>query len=215
MTWRAEERRGLIGAARRTLELGLTHGTSGNVSARASGGMAITPTGMPYEELEPDDIVLMALDGTVAAGERRLPSSEWRMHAAIYLARPEVAAVVHGHSPAATAVACLGRDLPAFHYMVAAAGGDSVRCAPYALFGSEAIAAGAVKALDGRRACFLAQHGLMAIGEGLDEAVAVAVEVEFLAGVFLSVAAIASPKVLSAGQMREVLERFKSYGQQR
>lgn len=214
MTWRAEERRAVIAAARRTVERGVTHESSGNVSVRVAGGMAITPTGLPYGELEPDDVVVMALDGTVAAGERRDPSSEWRMHAAIYRARPEIAAVIHGHATSATAVSCLGRDIPAFHYMVAVAGGDSVRCAPYAVFGSDAIAATAVKALDGRSACLLAHHGLVAIGADLDRALVVAEEVEFLARVYLAATAVATPKNLSAGQMREVLDRFRTYGQQ-
>lgn len=213
MTWREDERRAVIAAAQRLEALGLTQGTSGNVSQRVSGGMAITPTGMPYADLVPRDIVLMALDGTVAAGEGRVPSSEWRMHAAVYQTRPEVAAVVHAHPPASTALACLGRDMPAFHYMIAVAGGDSIRCAPYHLFGTQALAGAAVQALTDRTACLLANHGLLAIGPALDQALEVAREVEFLAGIYLRLLPVGGVKILTAGQMKEVIERFRHYGQ--
>ena len=135
------------------------------------------------------------------------------MHAALYRARPDVQAVVHGHSPAATAVACLGRDLPSFHYMVAAAGGDSVRCAGYALFGTEALADLAVAAMADRWACLLAHHGLLAAGPTLDRAVAVAAEVEFLAEVYLRLLPLGEPARLDPDQMSAVIDRFRSYGQ--
>ncbi|MBL8988631.1 MAG: class II aldolase/adducin family protein [Gemmatimonadetes bacterium] len=207
------ERDQIIDAARRTVALGLTHGTSGNVSARVGDGMAITPSGLDYGLLEREDLVVMDLDGTVAAGQPRVPSSEWRMHAAIYRARPEVRAVVHGHSPAATAVACFGRDIPPFHYMIAVAGGDSIRCAPYAPFGSDALAALAVEALTDRWACLLAHHGLLAAGTTMDQALAVASETEFLADLFLRLLPLGEPRLLSAGQLADVLERFRHYGQ--
>ena len=207
------ERALVIGAARRTQALGLTHGTSGNVSCRISGGLLITPTAMPYEALEPMDIVALGLDGVPLGGEHRRPSSVWRMHAGLYRARPDVGAVVHGHSPAATAVACLGRDLPPFHYMIAMAGGDSVRCADYALFGTEGLAARTVAAMTDRWACLLAHHGLLAAGPTLDRAVAVAAEVEFLAGVYLRLLAVGEPVELDPAQMRAVIDRFRSYGQ--
>ena len=207
------ERALVIEAARRTVGLGLTHGTSGNVSCRISGGMLITPTGMPYDILEPADVVVIGLDGVALAGERRRPSSEWRMHAGLYRARPDVGAVVHGHSPAATVVACLGRGLPAFHYMIAVAGGDSVRCAGYALFGTEALADLAVAAMSDRWACLLAHHGLLAAGPTLDRAVAVAAEVEFLAGVYLQLLPLGEPARLDPDQMGAVIDRFRSYGQ--
>ena len=207
------ERAQVIAAARQTVSLGLTHGTSGNVSCRIPGGLLITPTGMPYDDVKPADVVAIGLDGELRPGEVRRPSSEWRMHAALYRARPDVQAVVHGHSPAATAVACLGRDLPSFHYMVAAAGGDSVRCAGYALFGTEALADLAVAAMADRWACLLAHHGLLAAGPTLDRAVAVAAEVEFLAEVYLRLLPLGEPARLDPDQMSAVIDRFRSYGQ--
>lgn len=206
------DRRLVLTTAVRTVQLGLTHGTSGNVSARVADGMAITPTGIPYDRLDPADVVVMALDGTVAPNQRR-PSSEWPMHAAIYLARPEVSAVVHCHAPGSTAVSCLLKEIPAFHYMVAVAGGDSIRCAPYAPFGSVEIGRAAVAALDGRTACLLGHHGLIAIGSSLERAVGVAVEVEFLASIYLRLLAIGPVPTLSPEQMRDVVDRFGSYGQ--
>lgn len=211
-----EVRQAVLDAARRSVTLGLTHGTSGNVSARVpGGGFAITPSGLDYAEIEAPDIVLMGEGGVVFSGERWRPSTEWRMHAALYRQRPDLGAVVHGHSPAATAVACLGRDLPPFHYMIAAAGGDSVRCAPYAPFGTESLAGLAVDAMRGRRACLLAHHGFLAAGVDPAQALAVAGEVEFLAGVFLRILPFGDPPVLSPDAMAEVLAKFKEYGQRR
>ena len=207
-------REAVLDTARRSVALGLTHGTSGNVSARAGTGFAITPTGMPYDRLEAADIVVVDLEGRPSAGERRTPSSEWPMHAAVYRARPDVGAIVHGHSPSATAVACLGRDLPAFHYMIAVAGGDSVRCAPYAGFGTPELAGLAVRALTDRWACLLAQHGLLAAGRSLEHALSVAEEVEFLASVYLMLLPLGDPAVLGAAEMAEVIARFEGYGQQ-
>ena len=207
-------RQAVLDTARRSVALGLTHGTSGNVSARAGAGFAITPTGMPYDRLEAADIVVVDLDGRPGAGERRTPSSEWPMHAAIYRARPDVGAIVHGHSPSATALACLGRDLPAFHYMIAVAGGDSVRCAPYAGFGTPELAGLAVRAMTDRWACLLAQHGLLAAGRSLEHALSVAEEVEFLASVYLTLLPLGDPAVLGAAEMAEVIARFGGYGQQ-
>lgn len=202
----------VVDAARRCVAMGLTHGTAGNVSVRVEAGMAITPTGMAAATLNPADVSIVDLDGhLVGAGCR--PSSEWRLHAALYRARPDVAAIVHAHSPASTAVACLGRDLPPFHYMVAKAGGDSVRCAPYATFGTTELAAGAVTAMADRKACYLAHHGLLAAGRTMDEALAVAEEVEFLSGVYLSLLPLGEPPRLEAEAMREVVTRFADYGQ--
>ncbi len=208
------ERRAVIAAARRTVGLGLTHGTSGNVSCRTPGGMLITPSGIPYDSLEPADVVALGLDGTPARGERLRPSSEWRMHARVYQARPDAGAVVHGHSPAATAVACLGRGIPSFHYMIAIAGGDSVPCTGYALFGTEALADLAATAMRDRWACLLAHHGLLAAGTTLDQAMAVAAEVEFLADLYIRLLPLGEPARLDPNQMRAVIDGFRSYGQQ-
>jgi L-fuculose-phosphate aldolase len=184
---------------------------SGNVSCRSPEGFAITPAGIPYRELQPADIVALPLEGPLPASARR-PSSEWRMHCAIYRARPDVAAIVHTHSPRATALACAGRGIPAFHYMIALAGGD-VRCMPYATFGTAALAESAVQGLEGRRACLLANHGVMAVGTSLPRAHAVAVEVENLAGEYLALlAAGLQPNVLDDAEIRNVVGKFTDYG---
>ncbi|MCZ7650482.1 MAG: class II aldolase/adducin family protein [Thermoanaerobaculia bacterium] len=208
------EREAVLAAARRAVAVGLTHGTSGNVSVRIPGGMVITPTGLEYDLLTPEEVVATDLEGRPLPGERRAPSSEWPMHAAVYRARPEIGAVVHGHSPAAAAFSCLGRDLPPFHYMIAAAGGDSIRCAEYALFGTPELAAHALAALSGRRACFLARHGFLSLGATAEEALALAVEVEFLADAFLRLLPLREPPRLSGPEMKKVLARFATYGQQ-
>jgi L-fuculose-phosphate aldolase len=210
------ERALLIHGSRHMRKLGLVHGTSGNLSVAAAEGMLITPTGISYQLMRPADIVLMSLAGSRVKGERRQPSTEWRMHAAIYRARPDVTAVVHGHSPMASTIACTGRDIPAIHYMIATALGDSIRCAPYASFGSDPLARATVKALDGRRACLLAHHGFVAVGADLDHAIRVAEELEWLAGVYWRLLALGSePAQLSKAAMKDVLTQFRSYGQTR
>ena len=173
----------------------------------------MTPTGLPYEETGPDDIVAMTLDGD--ARGLRLPSSEWRFHRDIYCARPEVRAIVHTHAPFATTLACHSRGIPAFHYMVAVAGGRDIRCAPYATFGTQALSDHVTAALDGRRACLLAHHGMIAVGASLPDALALAVEVETLAEIYWRALAIGEPPVLADGEMDVVLARFATYGQPR
>lgn len=209
-----QEREAVLAAACRTVASGLTHGTAGNVSMRIPPGMLITPTGLEYDRLTPEEVVATGLDGVPLPGERWAPSSEWPLHAAVYAARPEIGAVVHGHAPAASAFSCLGRDLPPFHYMIAAAGGDSIRCAEYALFGTPELAAQALRALTDRRACFLARHGLLALGTDLPAALALAVEVEHLADLFLRLLPLGEPARLSDAEMAAVLARFATYGQQ-
>jgi L-fuculose-phosphate aldolase len=187
---------------------------SGNVSARWADGFLVTPTGVPYEALEPEDIVFVPLDGAAPRG-RLLPSSETPFHLAIYRARPELSAIVHSHSPHATALACTGRGLPPFHYMVAAAGGASILCAPYATFGSEALSRHAVEALaDGRRACLLANHGQIACGASLPKALELAREVEMLARQYLLALQAGEPVLLDAAEMARVLDKFRTYGRQ-
>ena len=165
-------RRQLIATARAMQPAGLNKGTSGNVSVRAPNGFWITPTGMPYDALVPDDIPLMALDGSHQG--RRKPSSEWRFHRDLYAARPDVGAVLHAHSPFAVSFACLRRDIPPFHYMIARFGGETIRCADYAIFGSEELSAAAMTAMQDRRGCLLANHGLLVAGRDLDEALSLA-----------------------------------------
>jgi L-fuculose-phosphate aldolase len=205
-------RRKIVATCRRMNALGINQGTSGNVSARHAGGFLITPSGVPYERMTPGMIVAMDLEGRARGG--LLPSSEWRMHADIYRSRPEAGAVVHCHSSYATALACLGLKIPAFHYMVAVAGGDSIRCAQYATFGTQALSDAMLQALAGRRACLLAQHGQIAFGADLDAALALAVEVETLAKQYWIARQIGEPKIVDAAEMERVLEKFRRYGQQ-
>jgi L-fuculose-phosphate aldolase len=190
----------------------LNRGKSGNVSARIDGGFLVTPTGLAYESMQPEDIVAMTQDG--AARGSHQPSSEWRFHRDIYAGRSEVAAIVHAHSPFATTLACLGREIPAFHYMVAVAGGDSIRCAPYATFGTEALSGHALAALEGRKACLLANHGMIAVGNTLEAALALAVEVETLAAMYWRALQVGEPPILDGAEMARVLQKFRTYGQQ-
>ena len=191
----------------------MQRGKSGNVSARIDAGFLVTPTGLAYDSMRPEDIVAMTHDG--AARGSRLPSSEWRFHRDIYAARLEVTAIVHAHSPFATTLACLGRDIPAFHYMIAVAGGSDIRCAPYATFGTQELSDHALRALDNRKACLLANHGMIAVGTTLTEALALAVEVEALAEQYWRALQIGDPKLLSDAEMAVVLEKFRIYGQPR
>lgn len=186
---------------------------SGNVSARLPGeAMLITPSGLPYADTTPADLVEIGFDGTVRSGERR-PSSEWPFHAAIYRARPDARAIVHTHSPKATALACARRPIPAFHYMVAFCGGPDVRVADYATFGTDDLARNAVAGLDGRKAVLLANHGVIALGATLAGAYAIAGEVENLAGQYLALlAAGLEPVLLDADEMARVGEKFAGYG---
>ena len=190
----------------------LNRGTSGNVSVRSGDGFYITPTGMRYEQLVADDIPLMALDGSHQG--RRKPSSEWRFHRDLYAARPEVGAVLHAHSPFAVSLACLRRDIPAFHYMIARFGGDSIRCADYAIFGSAELSTAAMSAMQQRKACLLANHGLLVAGRDLDEALALAVELEELCEQYWRACQLGQPVLLSTDEMAAVLQKFAGYGQQ-
>lgn len=194
---------------------GINRGKAGNVSARwrdeAFDGFLITPTGVPYARTLPEQVVMMTLKGKSLGA--LLPSSEWRFHRDIYAARPDVQAVVHTHAPFATSLACMGRGIPPFHYMVAVAGGPDIRCAPYATFGTQELSDHAVAALAGRRACLLANHGMIAVGSSLDQSLALAVEVETLAEMYWRVLQIGEPVLLGDAEMDVVLEKFRNYGQ--
>jgi L-fuculose-phosphate aldolase len=204
----------VVGAARALDAAGLNRGTSGNVGRRAGDGILVTPTGVPSAALTPASIVLLATDGTVVDGALA-PTSEWRIHRDILAARPDANGVVHAHPLYATALACQGLAIPAFHYMVAAAGGDSIRCAPYATFGTAALSAHVVKALEGRRACLMAHHGIVALGADLDAAVRLAIEVESLAAQYWHVLQLGRPRLLGRAEMRRVVAKFATYGQPR
>lgn len=208
----AELRAEIVRVAQAMDRAGFCPSKSGNVSARVAGGFLITPSGLPYARTAPDDLVLLSESGEVLAGGRK-PSSEWPFHAAIYSGRPEVMAVVHDHSPRATALSCARRGIPAFHYMIALAGGPDVRCAEYATFGTDALAANAVAALDGRKAVLLANHGVIAVGLTLEGAYTIAAEVENLAGQYLDLLASGlEPVILDEAEMARVAAKFAGYG---
>ena len=206
-------RREIIATAQAMNARGLNRGKSGNVSARSGSGFLVTPTGLAYESMQPEDIVAMNPQGEWRG--TRAPSSEWRFHRDIYGARSEVAAIVHVHSTFATTLACLARGIPAFHYMIAMAGGRDIRCAPYATFGTQELSDHALKALDDRTACLLANHGMIAIGSALADALALAVEVEALAEQYWRALQIGEPNLLADAEMDRVLEKFQTYGQPR
>lgn len=211
----AELRRQALAALQRLDALGMNRGSTGNLSLRLARegrpGMLITPTGMGVDELQPDDLVWMGDDGAVQG--RWKPSSEWPFHQALYRRRPGLHAVVHTHAVNATALACLERRLPPFHYMVAIAGGDDVPLAPYHTFGTEALSQAVATAMAARDACLLAHHGLVTAGTTLARAMKVMQEVEALCEVYLKALAVAEPPLLSASQMAEVIEKFTHYGQ--
>jgi len=203
----------VITGCRALTSLGLTYGTSGNVSVRRdSSSFFVSPTGMAYETLEPADVPLVTLDGRWFG--RRRPSSEWRFHRDILAARAEAGAIVHAHSRYATALACTGRGIPAFHYMVAVAGGTDIRCAPYHPFGTQELSDAALAALEGRRACLLGHHGIIAVGGDLEAALKLAGEVESLAAQYCTALALGNVKLLDEAQMRQVVEKFHTYGRQ-
>ena len=206
-------RRAIIEACRSMNASGINQGTSGNISARHGGDMLITPSGVPYEEMAPGDIARMPIDGEYGSwtGPMR-PSSEWRFHLDIMRARPEVGSVVHAHSLYATALAICGKPIPAMHYMIAAAGGASVRVAPYATYGTKQLSENALEALDGRTCCLLANHGMIATGPTIKRAMWLAVELETLARQYYLSLALGGPQILPDAEIDHVIEKFKSYG---
>jgi L-fuculose-phosphate aldolase len=206
-------REAVVAACRDLTRRGLADGTSGNVSARRDElSFFISPTGIAYEALEPADIPLVDFDGRWFG--RRRPSSEWRFHRDILKARNDAGAIVHTHSRHATALACTGRGIPAFHYMVAVAGGADIRCASYHTFGSQELSDAAVAAIDGRNACLLANHGVIALGADLSAALSLASEVESLAAQYCAALAVGDVQILDDTEMGRVVEKFRTYGQQ-
>ncbi len=214
-------RQQLLRHANRLQPLGLATGTSGNLSVRvalgSADGMLITPSGIAYDTLRPEDMVPVRFTGpgTATWTHPLDPSSEWGMHQAVYQARPEAGAVVHGHPTYATVLAIQGLEIPALHYMVAAAGGAPIRCAPYATYGTPELSAAAVAALDGRKACLLAHHGLLAFERDLDRAMWLAGEVETLAQQTVMCRALGGPRVLPAAEIAKVVDKFSRYGPKR
>ncbi|HPG89769.1 MAG TPA: class II aldolase/adducin family protein [Hyphomicrobium sp.] len=205
-------RKAIIATALEMSHSGLSPGRSGNVSARFEGGMLITPTGMAYDELEPKDIVFVDGDGGVMGGQRK-PSSEWHFHLRAYAARPDKQALVHTHSMHATVLACAHKGIPAFHYMVAVAGGNDIPCVPYATFGTDALAQHVAEGLKNRDACLMANHGQVALGDTLDAALELAFEVKTLAEQYYKVLVLGDAHILRDAEMTLMVEKFKTYGQ--
>ena len=201
----------MLAAALQLDAIGLNRGSTGNLSVRIGEHWLVTPSGVAAQDLTPQSMVRMDFNGhPLGPGQ---PSSEWRFHRDILASRPDVHAIVHTHSRFATAFACLHREIPAFHYMIAIAGGDNIRCAPYALFGTQALSDHALEALQDRKACLLGNHGLIALGADLRKAVAVAIEVESLCEQYWTALQLGEPTILSLEQMQAVHEKFKTYGQ--
>lgn len=205
-------RAAVVATAQAVSRSGLSPGKTGNVSCRSRAGMLITPTAIPYEAMTPDDIVAVAADGSVAKGQR-VPSSEWHFHLAAYRARPDAHAVVHTHSMHATVLACAGKPIPAFHYMVLALGGPDIPLVPYVTFGTAELGDLVGEALRERKACLLANHGQIATGKSLDDALATAREVEMLAEQYYKVLTLGKPRLLSRDEIAAAMARFKTYGQ--
>ena len=202
----------IIRTSLRMNEVGINQGKAGNVSARIDGGFLVTPTGIAYEETKPEQIVAMNMDGTHEGPV--LPSSEWRFHRDIYASANHVNAIVHTHAPYATTLACMDRGIPPFHYMVAVAGGSDIRCAPYATFGTQELSDHVIAALQHRKACLMSHHGMIACGETLQKTLALAVEVETLARMYWQALQIGEPALLGEAEMRVVIDKFQTYGQQ-
>lgn len=194
-------------------ERGLVVGSSGNVSARVPGGMLITPSGGTPGTVGPSDLAGVTHEGVELDGAT--PSSEWALHAAVYRTCPGAAFVAHAHSDACTALACLNEGLPAFHYMVMQFGGDDVRCAPYVTFGTRALADAAAVAIGGRTACLLANHGMIVSGKSAAEALSHSILLETLCRQYLLARSAGAPRLLTAQEMQEARERFKTYGPRR
>lgn len=203
-------RQQMLEVSRELVHLGLNRGTSGNVGARCGEYFLVTPSGLPADEMSADDMVKMDFAGNVVSAGK--PSSEWRFHLDILKARPDTNAVVHVHSMFATTMSCLRMEIPAFHYMISVAGNDSIRCAPYALFGSQALSDAALNALKDRKACLLANHGMIAVGETLKKALSITVEVETLCEQYWRALQVGQPFILNADEMQEVQDKFKGYG---
>jgi L-fuculose-phosphate aldolase len=208
-----ELRRAIVDSCRQMNALGINQGTSGNISARFRGNMLITPSGVPYDEMDPADIALMPIEGEYGVWKGKMqPSTEWRFHLDITRSRPGVGAIVHAHSTYATVLAICGREIPACHYMIAASGGPTVRVADYATYGTKELSDNALKALDGRTCCLLANHGMIATGPDLRKAMWLAVELETLARQYYLSLAIGEPNILPDDEIERVGKKFGSYG---
>jgi L-fuculose-phosphate aldolase len=191
------------------VELGLNRGTAGNASVRSGSNILITPSALPVAEMSEQDMVLLDTDGKVLQGGK--PSSEWRFHRDILKARAEIGAVLHMHSTFATTIACLLLGVPAVHYHIAIAGGDTIRCTPYSVFGEQNLSDLALEALHDRKACLLGNHGMIALGKDLNDALSVALEVEYLCEIYWRTLQVGEPHILTAQQMHEAQQKFVEY----
>jgi len=201
----------IVAACRDMNRRGLNQGVTGNISVRVPEGFLITPSGMNYDEMEAEDLVVMRLDGSHEG--KRKPSSEWRFHRDIMAKRPEVGSVAHMHSMFASTLSCLRMDIPAVHYMIVVGGGNSIRCAPYHTYGTQALADSALKALEDRNACLLANHGMICVGPNLKKAMWLATEVENLAAQYWRALQVGKPCLLTDEEVAATVEQFKAYGQ--
>lgn len=209
-----DARHALVDAAVRLDDAGLNHNASGNLSIRVGDDVLVTPSGIPAHRVTPDDLVLVDLDGRAVHERHRVPTSEWRLHTAVMRRRLDVHAIVHTHSPEATAAASLGVPIPAVHYVVARFATTELRCAPYATFGTDELATHVVDTLgEHATACLMANHGAITVAADLRTAVALALDVEWFCGVFRRATALGDPDVLDAAEIERVAERFRSYGQ--
>jgi L-fuculose-phosphate aldolase len=205
-----DHRREIIAHCLKMNSSGLNQGTSGNLSVRWADGMLVTPSGIAYDTLQPEDIVFMKLDGSY--DHPLAPSSEWRFHRDIYVARPEVGAVVHAHPTHCTALAIRGMEIPAVHYMIACAGGPNIRCAGYHTYGTAELSQAAIEALEGRTCCLLANHGMIATGANLAKAMWLAIEMETLARQYIMSLQLGGPNILPDAEIARVVAKFKNYG---
>jgi L-fuculose-phosphate aldolase len=205
-----DPRKALIETAMAMNASGINSGTSGNLSVRHGQGMLITPSGIRYEDLRSEDIVFVDETGKVEGGSK--PSSEWRFHHDIYQHRPEAQAILHAHPTHCATLACLNKAIPAFHYMVAIAGGNDIRCARYATFGTQELSDHILEALVGRTACLMANHGLVCLGQDLKKVLAIAIEIEHLAKTYSQCLALGDPIILDDEEMDRVIEKFRHYG---
>jgi L-fuculose-phosphate aldolase len=205
----ADLRQSMVETCRKMNATGINQGTAGNLSVRSGDGFLITPSSLPYDTMQPADIVEMGWDGTYVG---RRPSSEWRFHRDILRARPDIDVVLHCHSSYATSVACHHRTIPAFHYMVGVMGGTTLRCARYATYGTQALSDAAIEALADRKACLLGQHGQISLGKDLDAALWMAVEVETLARMYVQACALGEPPVLPDDEMERVIAQMTRMG---
>lgn len=210
MSQEYDHRREIIGQCLRMNSSGLNQGTSGNLSVRWADGLLVTPSGIAYDQLQPEDIVYMTMDGKY--DHPLAPSSEWRFHRDIYVAKPEVHAVVHAHPTHCTALAIRGMEIPAVHYMIAISGGSSIRCAGYHTYGTQELSAAAIEALKDRTCCLLANHGMIATGANMKKAMWLAIEMETLARQYIMALQLGGPNILPDAEIARVIEKFKNYG---